>query len=1072
MSQEPLIFIALEPLIDSAGQLVRTLAKGKQFELMNVPSPAEALQAAQQFQPCVLVVSIRGSLDGQPQVDMLKKLEKQIRGGTVKALVLSSVKNHPLSRAVAAVGVTDYVEEPVPMRSLLFKMNLIVKAVQALKKQQEEQKTAEPVVFKSDEEKRAAGEVTVSGGARSKYKPALQLGEDTFVFKGALPKKAGKKFVLEVEGPLPESGAWQEERSEKGKQQKWRWEPKLTEGMPEKTAADDGWVHEGEEPVFDAETGKWKLRSERPQLYYRKGGKKIASKVETDDNAVVALAQDSTAARDNLMLNKTLVEQEREEAVKRATLGVKKRVKKRGENGQEIEEEAGPENPASGTQTAATEEEERAALAELEKRTGEEEEKNELAKKKREKKGSGEGEEAEGGEEEEEKRAPAELDVREREGEAAAKRDQRGEDGEQGSGAANLELHTREERLEGLKKEDLEGEQNLNGPARSESEHRVGKEDLPEGLSQEQLESDQNLRQEKEGKAAPKLNAGELDEEEEGEGEGAAEGGEGESEEAKAKRAALKKKKPVKPREDPAIVAAKEKAAARARERLAKLKKDLEDSMDPAVSLSEEDNPPPPPGSPPETPEEKQERERLARIRKREKTKREMQDLQDSLDGKGKPLLELLAELEEKEEKEERPPLEGEDKERNFRAIDSIDEDAQEDFFGSGEGGPKKKKPKKKAALSANEEQTDEDEADDLGALDGVDEQSPENPRKRKKKRALAAGSLDGEAKDEAQGEGGDEDEELPDFLNEEGSGIEGTGDKRGKAKGKKRPLAAGPEGSEAEDQGGETIDLDERSESEKEKAPLEALAEEDGDEHEDEGSEGLVAELGTGPDGKKKAAGKGKKKKKLSAEGAAAGQPAGEETAEGDEEAEIQTPEERDAERALLEGDEPGPAGERAAGAKGKKAGKKAKRPLLAEASEGEEDGEPTHAEAGEVGADEADNLAQEETAVETVAGEFAFSARELLALVAIADAKRRHFASVATVIKAIALAFPDLRCDYREPGQAAAEAAPTGMLLALPGAGAIAISREGGGLSDRERLLLGRIALVFAAARKPKAA
>jgi hypothetical protein len=138
----------------------------------------------------------------------------------------------------------------------------------------------------------------------------------------------------------------------------WRWLPK--EESPE-TARGDGWVHEGDKPVFQESNRKWQLTSEKPDLSFRKDGKKVASKISTDESGRVAVAADSPAAESN-------VKRSRETARKKAKAeagakqskqgnvpeppGENRAVKSRTENASEQETEGAAKAGESSEQAA------------------------------------------------------------------------------------------------------------------------------------------------------------------------------------------------------------------------------------------------------------------------------------------------------------------------------------------------------------------------------------------------------------------------------------------------------------------------------------------------------------------------------------------------------------------------------------------------------------------------------------------------------------------------------------------------------------------------------------------------
>jgi len=319
---DPISVIMLEPHSRSAQSLTDVLGRVGQAEMLPVPNIEEACQAALQLQPCLLVLSIANAVEGQTQLQALKKMEKTIRGGGIKVIALSAADDPVVTRGFSELGVTDYLPEPVQARALLYKVNFAFKALQVARRRSKNAED-EKIVFKADQAKEEPLRKpdVLKGEIGARYKPALQLGEDIFVFKNAFPRKMGKKLVLQVEGPDPLTGSWRRDSSKKGSKgaATWRWEPHGEEA----SAEGDGWVFVGEEPTYAEGTGKWQLRSESPILAFRRGGNLEAVKVATDDAGQVEIAEDSDAAQENLRENHARAQLLREEAASRAFLRAK-----------------------------------------------------------------------------------------------------------------------------------------------------------------------------------------------------------------------------------------------------------------------------------------------------------------------------------------------------------------------------------------------------------------------------------------------------------------------------------------------------------------------------------------------------------------------------------------------------------------------------------------------------------------------------------------------------------------------------------------------------------------------------
>lgn len=296
--------IVLEPCTDSVKELLGLVREKAMAEVVSCATPEEAIQNLSGSLPCLLITSLTDNAVVPVRVQLLKRLESVIKQGALKVYMVTGMKNRQLADLFTQkLGVADYIIDPVPARTMLFKVNLALKAVDNFRKIAEQKKAAqEQIVIKKGDAKKpdaAAAPVTAKG------KPALQMAEDTFLFKNGGVKKAGKKFVVEVEGPDPSTGEWKQHEDKGDAQSAWRWVPNEEKAEQESgKAPPDGWVHSGDKPTFNEETGKWALSSEKPQLALKKSGKVVAEKVSLDEKGEVVVAEDSAAAEANVQKNR------------------------------------------------------------------------------------------------------------------------------------------------------------------------------------------------------------------------------------------------------------------------------------------------------------------------------------------------------------------------------------------------------------------------------------------------------------------------------------------------------------------------------------------------------------------------------------------------------------------------------------------------------------------------------------------------------------------------------------------------------------------------------------------------
>ncbi|MCO5143306.1 MAG: hypothetical protein M9962_09480 [Oligoflexia bacterium] len=294
--------IVLMPIAAPIQEMLKVLEEKPNVEITNVNSMDEATQLIAHHQPCMLISGVNENKDIPQLISLVKKIENFIKQGVVKTLVYSKIKNPQLSMLVSKLGITDYLEDPIPARTIQFKANLQIKAIETIKKQLEQKRLAEEkIVFKKDTSKSGNSDnQDNSNGIESNKKPALSLEKDTFLFKNSTVKKHGKKYKIELEGPAPESGEWKPNDDKGEKANSWRWVPKDEKDKKSSDSSEDGWVHDGEKPNFNEHTGKWQFQSEKPKLSYKENKKELASKIETSENGEISIAEDSPQAEENV----------------------------------------------------------------------------------------------------------------------------------------------------------------------------------------------------------------------------------------------------------------------------------------------------------------------------------------------------------------------------------------------------------------------------------------------------------------------------------------------------------------------------------------------------------------------------------------------------------------------------------------------------------------------------------------------------------------------------------------------------------------------------------------------------
>ncbi len=286
--------IVLDPSTKSVTDLLALVKEKDTAEVTVVKTQEDEIGTIVSSLPCLFIFSLIDNASVPPMVQLLKKLENVIKHNGLKVYLVTGIKNRQLSDLFTQkLGVTDYIIDPVPIRTMQFKINLAMKAVDNFRRQLDMKKAAqEQIVIKKLDGKKGEA-VPGANAAAARSKPALDTQEDTFLFKNGGVKKSGKKFVVEVEGPDPSTGEWVPHEDKGEAKAAWRWVPneeKAAQASGAKPA--DGWVHEGDKPAFNEDSNKWAMSSEEPKLAYEKAGKKIAEKIGTDEKGEVVVAED------------------------------------------------------------------------------------------------------------------------------------------------------------------------------------------------------------------------------------------------------------------------------------------------------------------------------------------------------------------------------------------------------------------------------------------------------------------------------------------------------------------------------------------------------------------------------------------------------------------------------------------------------------------------------------------------------------------------------------------------------------------------------------------------------------
>lgn len=288
----------------SAIECVKELfTEDKSAELFEVPSLEEAKQAALQFAPCVILLSVFRTQDVASCTGFVSAMSKHIKAGTLKVMVVSLVKDEKLSVAFQKTR-TEYIVEPIAERSLYFKITMLLKALTpkaaADAPAKKDHASQDPASLPPPE---PSAKFKLEGSAEAEN----DLEQDVWLFRGAVPKKVKTDWHFSLEGPDDTDGDWViEEDAVEGL--RWRWKPHVDTPGGKVFAFSEGWKFWGNKPSFDPKTRKWNFVGPKPVLAFDHNGRRTAKVEPNADESDLKCAPDSAKAKRNLQKKEEIKE--------------------------------------------------------------------------------------------------------------------------------------------------------------------------------------------------------------------------------------------------------------------------------------------------------------------------------------------------------------------------------------------------------------------------------------------------------------------------------------------------------------------------------------------------------------------------------------------------------------------------------------------------------------------------------------------------------------------------------------------------------------------------------------------
>ncbi len=147
--------IVLEPVSKSFHQAVDIIRKQNpsELEILTTNSATDATQLIHTHSPCIAIFSIETSEQIVPALAFIKSISDKLDSKEIKLIAINKLATDRLTKMLEKLRVSVVVNEPIPTRTLMFKLLLQIKALDVIRKQIEIRiKQEERHSFKADSE--------------------------------------------------------------------------------------------------------------------------------------------------------------------------------------------------------------------------------------------------------------------------------------------------------------------------------------------------------------------------------------------------------------------------------------------------------------------------------------------------------------------------------------------------------------------------------------------------------------------------------------------------------------------------------------------------------------------------------------------------------------------------------------------------------------------------------------------------------------------------------------------------------------------------------------------------------
>jgi hypothetical protein len=297
LSDDPTVVI-LSPAHPSAAKMGQLFTENKKGPVQTLDSTEVLEKRIKEGLHCVVIISVAKDSNLANSLTFMNGIRVFTKRGSVRIIVISKVYNENLRNAMTARGANEFLNDKTSPSTLFFKTTLFFGQLQRMVGKLNGDDSSKKVTGSRKDSSKQEN-IMVKGGA-SQVTLVEAIAEDIWLIKGTPPKKIGVQWVVEAEGPDPDSGSWEFVGQSDSHQEQWAWKPRSADGKELAKNPNDAWNFAGNRPVFDPESKKWRFVGTKPDLSYQKKGVTVGSKVRLDAELGMVVAADNSAAEEKI----------------------------------------------------------------------------------------------------------------------------------------------------------------------------------------------------------------------------------------------------------------------------------------------------------------------------------------------------------------------------------------------------------------------------------------------------------------------------------------------------------------------------------------------------------------------------------------------------------------------------------------------------------------------------------------------------------------------------------------------------------------------------------------------------